>query len=137
LQGTGHNSDLQQQVKARFTSGRAADDSLSPNCSFVFVVFSRILDSPRGNALLVGVGGSGKQSLSRLAANISGLEVFQVQLRQGYGVNDLKADLALLYMKAGETRESGGFGAVSRSCQAMPTPRSTQVLRSMSDHPLQ
>lgn len=51
---------------------------------------NRILESPRGNALLVGVGGSGKQSLSRLAAYISSLEVFQMTLRKGYGVPDLK-----------------------------------------------
>ncbi|XP_068770010.1 dynein axonemal heavy chain 9 [Struthio camelus] len=62
---------------------------------------NRILESPRGNALLVGVGGSGKQSLTRLAAFISSLEVFQISLRKGYGIPDLKADLANQYLKAG------------------------------------
>lgn len=62
---------------------------------------NRILESPRGNALLVGIGGSGKQSLSRLAAFMSSLEVFQIVLRKGYGTSDLKADLAALYQKAG------------------------------------
>lgn len=51
---------------------------------------SRILEAPYGNALLVGVGGSGKQSLCRLAAFLSTLEVFQVTLRKGYSINDLK-----------------------------------------------
>ena len=51
--------------------------------------------------MLVGVGGSGKQSLSRLAAYISSMEVFQVQLRKGYSSADLKLDLANLYQKTG------------------------------------
>lgn len=62
---------------------------------------NRILEAPRGNALLVGVGGSGKQSLSRLASFISSLDVFQVTLRKGYGIPDLKLDLSGLYMKSG------------------------------------
>lgn len=54
---------------------------------------SRILEAPYGNALLVGVGGSGKQSLCRLAAFLSMLEVFQITLRKGYGINDLKVSM--------------------------------------------
>lgn len=45
--------------------------------------------------MLVGVGGSGKQSLTRLAASVSMLEVFQIQLRKGYGVGDLKVKLRI------------------------------------------
>uniref|UniRef100_F6SMV4 Dynein axonemal heavy chain 9 n=1 Tax=Equus caballus TaxID=9796 RepID=F6SMV4_HORSE len=62
---------------------------------------NRILESPRGNALLVGVGGSGKQSLTRLAAFISSMDVFQITLRKGYQIPDFKVDLASLCLKAG------------------------------------
>ncbi|XP_037350847.1 dynein axonemal heavy chain 17 isoform X1 [Talpa occidentalis] len=61
---------------------------------------NRILESPRGNALLVGVGGSGKQSLSRLAAYISSLDVFQITIKKGYGIPDLKLDLSAQYIKS-------------------------------------
>ena len=62
---------------------------------------NRILESPRANALLVGVGGSGKQSLSRLAAFISSMEVFQISITNEYGVADLMKDVSGLYIKAG------------------------------------
>ncbi|XP_076407690.1 dynein axonemal heavy chain 11 isoform X5 [Peromyscus maniculatus bairdii] len=62
---------------------------------------SRILRTPQGHALLVGVGGSGKQSLSRLAAYICSLEVFQITLTEGYGTQELRVDLANLYVRTG------------------------------------
>jgi dynein heavy chain len=47
------------------------------------------------------VGGSGKQSLSRLAAFICGMTVVQIVISSTYGINDLKEDLKLMYKKAG------------------------------------
>jgi len=62
---------------------------------------ARIVDMPNGNALLVGVGGSGKQSLSRLASFILEFEVIQILVSQSYSANDLKTDLQEMFTKAG------------------------------------
>jgi dynein heavy chain len=51
---------------------------------------ARIIDQPAGNALLVGVGGSGKQSLSKLASFILGYEISRIVVSTNYTLNDLK-----------------------------------------------
>ena len=59
---------------------------------------ARILHQPRSNALLVGVGGSGKQ---RLASFICGIAVVTLSVTADYGLNDLREHLKSLYNKAG------------------------------------
>ena len=49
------------------------------------------------DALLVGVGGSGKQSLAKLAAYINGYDVFQITISSTYGIDAFKEDLIRLY----------------------------------------
>ena len=62
---------------------------------------SRIIQNPGGNAMLIGVGGSGKQSLCRLAAFISDYEVKQLAITSKFKVDDLKEELQYMYVAAG------------------------------------
>jgi dynein heavy chain len=49
----------------------------------------RVLAMPRGNLLMVGVGGSGKQSLTRLATFVAGYDYAMVTISKGFGTNQL------------------------------------------------
>ena len=47
--------------------------------------------------MLIGVGGCGKHSISRLAAFAAGCEVFEITLSRGYNESSFKEDLKVLF----------------------------------------
>lgn len=61
----------------------------------------RVIRMDQGHALLVGVGGSGKQSLCKLASYAAGCDVFEITLSRGYGESSFRDDLKILYNKLG------------------------------------
>jgi dynein heavy chain len=61
----------------------------------------RILRQPRGHALLVGVGGSGRQSLAQLAAFITECKGFSIVVTRTYGVADFREDLRKVLLETG------------------------------------
>jgi len=70
---------------------------------------NRLMEMPRGSGLLVGVGGSGKQSLTRLSSFISRSMQFQITLTKQYNKNTFLEDMQTLYKSAGHLRKPTTF----------------------------
>ena len=62
---------------------------------------ARVLRLEKGNAMLVGVGGSGKQSCTRLASSMAEYKCWEIELKKGYDVNMFREDLKGLFELAG------------------------------------
>nr|XP_040226033.2 dynein axonemal heavy chain 10 isoform X2 [Anopheles coluzzii] len=61
----------------------------------------RTLRMHRGHVMLVGIGGSGKQSITRLAAFAAGCEIFEIVLSRGYNETSFREDLKTLFLQVG------------------------------------
>lgn len=70
---------------------------------------ARILRAERGNALLVGVGGMGKQSLTRLASHVNAYRCSQIEITRAYDHSSFFDDLRKMYFNAGAKNEDTVF----------------------------
>lgn len=62
---------------------------------------SRVLMQPNGNALLVGIGGSGRHSAVKLAGSMAEYNIFEIEITRNYGIPEWREDLRKLLMKVG------------------------------------
>lgn len=62
----------------------------------------RVITLPGGNALLVGLGGSGRKCLTRLAASMEEYAFFEIAVTKNYGMVEWHDDLRRLVRIAGE-----------------------------------
>ncbi|CCW65070.1 unnamed protein product [Phytomonas sp. EM1] len=69
----------------------------------------RIIRLPHGNALLVGLGGSGRSSLTRLAAYLAGYTFFTIEVHKKYDIECFHEDLRTLYKACGVKRQNKVF----------------------------
>lgn len=76
---------------------------------FHLLRISRVIQMPRSSALLVGIGGSGKQSLAKFASYIQGYLTYQIQLTKSYNENQFKEDIKNLFDITGHRGKQVSF----------------------------
>lgn len=87
-------STILNSALKEFNETNAAMDLVLFDDAMLHVVrISRVLNQTAGHALVVGVGGSGKQSLTKLASFVNGCSIMSLSPSSTYDVKDLKTDL--------------------------------------------
>ena len=74
----------------------------------------RVLNMKRGHALLVGVGGSGRHSLTRLSAYISNMNFDQLEIKKDFSIKDFRVKLMDLYEMAAYRNFRAGKGGTEK-----------------------
>jgi len=99
--------DLESYARVREKMEKMLEDYAFENKSMNLVLFDdalahltnihRIIRFPRGSALLVGVGGSGKQSLTKLATFTASYKLSVINLVRNYKEDNFREDLREVY----------------------------------------
>ncbi|XP_055994863.1 dynein axonemal heavy chain 3 [Sorex fumeus] len=61
----------------------------------------RVLKQDKGHLLLVGIGGSGRQSASKLSTFMNSYELYQIEITKSYSSNDWREDLKKIMLQSG------------------------------------
>jgi len=69
----------------------------------------RVLKTPLGNVLLVGVGGSGRKSLATLGIFVAQMESFSIEITKSYGMNEWHDDIKRLLIRVGGQAKEACF----------------------------
>ncbi|XP_074961219.1 dynein axonemal heavy chain 3 [Phalacrocorax aristotelis] len=69
----------------------------------------RVLKQDNGHLLLLGVGGSGRQSAAKLATYMNTFELFQIEFTKSYEINEWKEDVKRVMLKAGVSNKNVSF----------------------------
>ncbi|NXC38348.1 DYH3 protein, partial [Penelope pileata] len=69
----------------------------------------RVLKQDNGHLLLVGIGGSGRQSATKLATYMNMFELFQIEITKSYGINEWKGDIKRVMLRAGVANKNISF----------------------------